>query len=231
MSKASATDVFVEAQALVKELENELKHARASWSVFIAGNGLPPERRRELHQLLDVTYEAHAFGHIIRAAATMTVLSICRLTDPWKADRITLQRLKSLLGPNVEVFAEQGAGWFGSHGERSKSDANMVRRETPKLVSRLSTLFKSKELARVRKLRDEALAHRLTLSTLRPTYDDIGFLFGEAQQAVSKASLVVLGVYWDPIESFEFSEQHAHDFWDRFEEGMRLKYGTPEDAN
>ncbi len=231
MRQTSSNIAFAEAQTLVTGLENELKHARASWSVFTAGNGLDPSHRRGLHKLLNVTFEAHTFDHVIRSAATMTVLSICRLTDPPKTDRVTIQRLKSLLGPNIEMFAANGAGWFASHAERSASDEQMVRTELPILVSDMSRLFRSKELARVRKLRDEALAHRLSISTLRPTYNDIGYLFDEVHRLVSKASLIVSGVSWEPSDFIGLSEQHAHDFWDRFEDGLRLKYGTDTDAD
>lgn len=231
MSTASSNAIFAEGQQLVTGLENELKHARASWSVFTAGNGLDPTHRGSMHRLLNVTFEAHTFDHVIRSAATMTVLSICRLTDPPKADRITIQRLKSVLGPNVEIFATNGAGWFASHAERSASDERMIRTELPILVSDISRLIRSKELERVRKLRDEALAHRLSISTLRPTYNDIGYLFDEVHRLTSKSSLIVSGVSWEPKDFIGLSEQYANDFWDRFEDGMRSKYSEPTDED
>ena len=107
---------FEETDRLVTVLENELAHARANWSIYIAGNGLDPTTRSELHNLLNMTYEAHTFSHIIQSAASMTVLSLCRLTDKWEPDRISLRRLKKLLEPKyIEIFAANGAGWFKSH--------------------------------------------------------------------------------------------------------------------
>lgn len=212
--------ILSEAEQLVKELEGELHHARASWAVFSCGNGLDPTHRASLHKKLDHTFELHTFEHIIRASATMTVMSVARLTDPHKADRITLMGLKKLIQTEVPTFSDAAAKWFESWPEKSAQDRQFVEEGIPKLVSKISKFVNCNEIKRIRKLRDEALAHRLKLNTLRPTFHDIGYAFDHANEIVSEASVLLTGTSWDPSDFMNAQDTYASAFWDRFEKGF-----------
>ncbi|ACT59967.1 AbiU2 domain-containing protein [Hirschia baltica] len=214
-----------EAKNLVIELENELKHARASWSVFTTGNGL---HRQSLRELINLSDERHTFDHIIRSSATMTVLSLCRLTDFDKPNRLTLSKLKSLINPAqyIEIYAENASSWHSEHLEYRKIERKAVIEHIPILHSQVSKFLKSTQLNNMRKLRDEALAHRLDLQSLRPTYDDIELVFKDAHNIVSLSSRLINGKSWDPKDYIEIEELKANDFWDRFEDGMKLKYAS-----
>ena len=94
------------ANLFAKELESELYHARASWSVFEAGNGVDEGDRAKLHELVNETHANHTFQHIIRSAATMTVLSIARLSDVPKRQRYTIGGLKDAVEQSTDLLID-----------------------------------------------------------------------------------------------------------------------------
>ncbi len=220
-----------EAKNLVIELENELKHTRASWSVFTTGNG---RHRKSLHELINLNYEAFTFSHIIRSSASMTVLSLCRLTDREeneKSDCISLYGLKRLINPkdNTSIFVEAALSKSSGNLEHELETTNKITNQIKNLHSRTTKMLKSAPLERMRKLRNQALAHRLHTDhshPVRPTFDDIGLVFKEAHDIIKDASLLINDKVWDPKDFIEINELNANDFWDRFEDGMKLKYAS-----
>ncbi len=219
--KSGSADVVTESAQLAAALEGELAHARASWSVFMSGNGLKDGHRSSLRNLLDGRDEAVVFNHLMRATATMTVMSIARLTDPYETDRLTMSRLKSLLGKNfLEEFVREARSWFPDWKEKCDLEERRTRTQLPLVHSRICKFLDSQQIARIRALRDEAVAHRLRISTIRPTFNDIGWAFDEAHSICSAVSLLARGTSWDPEDFIRLPLNSADAFWDAFERGL-----------
>ena len=92
--------------------------------------------------------------------------------------------------------------------------------EIQTLIGLIDYFLGSPEIERLRALRNEALAHRLSIYTSRPTFNDIGWAFKKIHEIVSKASVVVTGTNWDPDDFYKAQLTYANEFWDHFERGL-----------
>ena len=211
---------FRTAVDVIKQLEAELYHARASWSVFEAGNGLDKSSRASLHELINNTYANHTYGHIIRSAASMTVLSISRITDNPRPQRYTIGGLQKVIIAQTDLLSESAGNWFPDWPEKSNKDKVWARTEARQISDLIDQFTGSEELKRIRALRNEALAHRLTVRTVRPTFNDIGVAFKSAHEIISRSSTLILGNNWNPNDFFDVQLSYANEFWDALERGL-----------
>lgn len=220
---------FTTAKRIAERLEVELEHARRYWAVFGQANGVDESHRADLREAVANTHAAHAYEYIRMSSAICTVLALARITDPPQGDRNSLSALRGVVGP-IEVQEEisnDALTWYEglTFGGRTSAMALSARDEVASrlkiFISEVGTLIRSEEVVRIRKLRNEALAHALTLSSIFPTYEDIEAVFRAVSEFVATANLLVRGRHFDAGSFDKVSLTYAEEFWDVFEHGAK----------